>query len=335
MFEAIQNGDFDSDEDVSPSQPASTLPQPSSILPRLTSWLAERAKDKGKDLPLELQALWEKDRQKKAENKQKRALERALIAADPMAVHKGGKKGRKAMLAAARSAEDLPNRILNFVDLENQIRRFLEDIGGKDTMTLPPADKDTRKRVHELALAFNLKSQSKGKGESRYTTLVKTSKSGIGINEKKIRRIMREATGGIWQGPTGGARGKAVDLSKHREGEEVGKVGRPFPYLDDETSALTSLLLRVGRGQDRRVEHRVQDARGYGMGGRRPHWALEPRAGRTPYGDHEEDETGPGRNVLTGGIAFILGPLMWSSKAASSCKDICVDGSRRTSFVRE
>ena len=180
---------------------------------------------KNKHVPPELREQWEKDRQKKAENKQKRALERMLIAADPMAIHKGGKKGRKAMLAAARAAEDLPNRIVDFVTLEQQIRRFLADIDGRDTMVLPPADKDTRKRVHELATAFNLKSQSKGKGEGRYTTLIKTTKSGIGINEKKIRRIMRQATDGNWEGPSGGGgRSRAVPLSKHREGEEVGKV---------------------------------------------------------------------------------------------------------------
>ncbi|KAI0745631.1 hypothetical protein C8Q76DRAFT_639423 [Earliella scabrosa] len=203
MTKAIQNGDFDADFFAN-MQPAKH--------------------GKNKHVPPELREQWEKDRQKKAENKQKRALERMLIAADPMAIHKGGKKGRKAMLAAARAAEDLPNRIVDFVSLEQQIRRFLADIDGRDTMVLPPADKDTRKRVHELATAFNLKSQSKGKGEGRYTTLIKTTKSGIGINEKKIRRIMRQATDGNWEGPSGGGgRSRAVPLSKHREGEEVGK----------------------------------------------------------------------------------------------------------------
>ena len=70
-----------------------------------------------KDLPPELQEPWEKDRQKKAENKRKRTLERLTIAADPMAQHKGGKKGHKAMLAAARSTEDLPNRVVDLTTL--------------------------------------------------------------------------------------------------------------------------------------------------------------------------------------------------------------------------
>ncbi|KAL1945851.1 hypothetical protein VTO73DRAFT_1853 [Trametes versicolor] len=186
---------------------------------------ARRAKDK--DMPPELREQWEKDRAKKAENKRKRALERMQLAADPLAQHKGGKKGRKAMLAAARADADadLPNRVTDLVSLEQQIRRFLADIGGSNTMALPPANKETRAQVHQLAMAFNLKSQSKGKGNTRYTTLTKTSKSGVGIQEGKIRRILREATGGAWQGPGGGGKGrsKTMSLATHREGEEVGK----------------------------------------------------------------------------------------------------------------
>ncbi|KAI1794231.1 hypothetical protein LXA43DRAFT_166417 [Ganoderma leucocontextum] len=204
MFKAIQNGDFD-DKLFNTTQPA------------------KRRKDKGDDVPPEFHEQWEKDRQKKAENKQKRALERMMLAADPLAAHKGGKKGRKAMLAAARAAEDIPNRIVDLVTLEQQIRRFLADIGGSNTMTLPPCDKGSRKRIHELADAFNLKSQSKGKGDERYTTLIKTSKSGVGIKEGKIRTIMKKATNGTWDAPRYGNGGGRANLAKHREGEEVGK----------------------------------------------------------------------------------------------------------------
>ncbi|KAI9061711.1 hypothetical protein FKP32DRAFT_1594232 [Trametes sanguinea] len=188
---------------------------------------AKRGKDK--DIPPELREQWDKDRAKKAENKRKRAEERMKLAADPLTYHKGGKKGRKAMVAAARAAADadLPNRITDLVSLEQQIRRFLANIGGPQSMSLPPADKETRKRVHELATAFNLKSQSKGSGDSRYTTLTKTSRSGIGINERKIRRILKQATNGAWEGPDTGnygkGRSKTMSLAKHREGEEVGK----------------------------------------------------------------------------------------------------------------
>ena len=82
---------------------------------------------------------------------------------------KGGKKGLKAMIAAARydGPDELPNRITDMVSLEQQIRRFLADIGGPNSMSLPPAAKETRRKIHELADAFNLKSQSKGKGKER------------------------------------------------------------------------------------------------------------------------------------------------------------------------
>lgn len=187
--------------------------------------LTERKKDK--DIPPELREQWEKDRQKKAENKKKRALARLEAAADPMAEHKGGKKGQKAMLAAARMDTNVkfPNRIIDFVTLENQIRRFLDDI-EKKTMTLPPADRHIRKNVHALANAFNLLSVSKGRGIGRYTTLEKTTRSGININEKKVNAIVKSFSK-KWIGPLDrdkGRNGKVVSLAKHREGEEVGKV---------------------------------------------------------------------------------------------------------------
>lgn len=188
----------------------------------------ERKKDKPEGLTEELIDQWERDREKKAENKRKRALARLEAAADPLAPNKGGKKGRKAMLAAARydGPEELPNRVVDFVSLEQQIRRFLKDLGGPKIISLPPANKQTRALVHELANAFSLKSESKGKGDTRYTTLKKTSKSGLKVNEGKVRRIMRDATGTQWMGSGGGGGGrdKTVSLDKHREGEEVGKV---------------------------------------------------------------------------------------------------------------
>ncbi|EMD33822.1 hypothetical protein CERSUDRAFT_160116 [Gelatoporia subvermispora B] len=208
LFRSVRNGEFDHDmyeEMMSP---------------------AKRMKDK--DIPPELREQWERDRQKKAENKRLRAQARLELAADPLAEHKGGKKGRKAMLAAARldPSADLPNRVTNLVTLEQQIRRFLDDVGGRETMVLPPASKEMRKRIHELASAFNLKSQSKGSGATRYTTLIKMTRSGIGINEKKVRRILKEADPS-WIAPDwdrGRGKGKGVALPQHREGEVVGKA---------------------------------------------------------------------------------------------------------------
>lgn len=128
------------------------------------------------------------------------------------------------MLAAARldASIEVPNRITDLASLEQQIRRFIADIGGKPTMALPPADKETRKKIHELAGAFNLNSKSKGTGSMRYTTLTKTTRSGIRTNERKVNAILKRSAG-TWGAP-GKGKGQNISLAKHREGEEVGKV---------------------------------------------------------------------------------------------------------------
>ncbi|CAL1706004.1 unnamed protein product [Somion occarium] len=227
IFRAIQNGDWNRDEyEEMMGQPASAflnLPCITSTFELISVLTSERGKDKS--IPLELREQWQKDRDKKAENKRKRALARQEIAADPLARKKGGKKGLKAALAAARldPSIEIPNRVVDLVTLEQQIRRFLADIGGSRTMVLPPADKETRTKVHELAGAFNLKSQSKGSGSNRYTTLVRTTKSGIAINERKVRRILNTVNPS-WEGPGRGGRNHVASLAKHKEGEEVGKA---------------------------------------------------------------------------------------------------------------
>jgi hypothetical protein len=111
-----------------------------------------------------------------------------------------------------------------------QVRRFIADIGGPQSMSLPPTDKEMRKNVHEMAIAFNLKSVSKGKGEGRYTTLSKTTRTGWGVDEKKVAKIVRRAEGG-WGGAAfvrheGGDKGKArvAAMPRHKDGDEVGKV---------------------------------------------------------------------------------------------------------------
>ena len=194
-----------------------------------------KRKDKYKDLPPALQAQWQQDREKKAEYKRQRALEKLAAAADPLIPNKGGKKGRKAMLAASKldpTITVLPNRIIDMTTLVQQIRRFLADIDGPSTMSLPPTDKGTRKNIHEMAVAFGLKSQSKGKGNARYTTLIRTSRSGIAVDEQKVMKIARRGARGARGGGGGGGefvrmggrRAGNPSVPKHREGDEVGKV---------------------------------------------------------------------------------------------------------------
>lgn len=121
-----------------------------------------------------------------------------------------------------------PNRIIDLTTLIQQIRRFISDLGGPESMSLPPANKETRKNVHELAQAFGLKSVSKGHGEARYTTLIKTTKTGRNVDEWKIAKVMRRSGGAGARGDSfefaefEGRKGRTVP--KHREGEKVGAV---------------------------------------------------------------------------------------------------------------
>ncbi|CAA7260811.1 unnamed protein product [Cyclocybe aegerita] len=209
LFKSILNGSFDDDEGFIP---------------------AKRNKDKGRDLLPELRAQWEKDRQKKAEYKKARELARLEAAADPLSKKKGGKKGRKAMLAAAAldpTITVIPNRVVDMTTLVQQIRRFIADIGGPKEMALPPTNKETRKNIHEMAIAFNLKSVSKGKGDARYTTLTKTTRSGVGVNEQKVAKIVRRSGGMGARGDSfiydkKGRSGSGPKMPRHRDGDEVG-----------------------------------------------------------------------------------------------------------------
>lgn len=89
-------------------------------------------------------------------------------------------------------------------------------------MALPPMDKAARAKVHEIALAFKLKSVSKGKGAARYTTLHKTSRtlSVGGVDERRVTRVVRGM--GDWSG-SGRGGGGGGGAPRHREGDEIGK----------------------------------------------------------------------------------------------------------------
>jgi hypothetical protein len=162
-----------------------------------------------------LEAQWAKDRAKKAERKRERNEARLRAALDPDRGH----TSRKAMRAAARldpstALSIAPRAIVDVASLEAQMRRFVEDVGGRSSMALPPMDKEARKWVHEVAEAFGVKSVSKGKGAARYTTLIKTRRTGAGVNEGKMRALVKRYVG---------RGGKGGRMPTHREGDEVGK----------------------------------------------------------------------------------------------------------------
>ncbi|KAG2120263.1 hypothetical protein DEU56DRAFT_984453 [Suillus clintonianus] len=127
LFGAIHNGQFDHVDDYEELDGSFSF-QP-----------AKRKKDKMKELPAELQETWGKDRVKKAELKRAREQARFTDAVDPISPKKGGKKGRKAMRAAAKmdpsELAEIQNAIVDMVSLEKQIRRFISDEGEKNNMS--------------------------------------------------------------------------------------------------------------------------------------------------------------------------------------------------------
>jgi hypothetical protein len=145
-----------------------------------------------KDVPAGLQDQWEKDRLKKAKRKTQRELARLEAALDPLVAKKGGKKSKKAMISAAKldPSIEIAHRIIDMTSIEEQIRRFLANKDKKD-MALPACDKSTRRKIHDLAPLFGLKSKSKNGTLGRYTTLLKTKGSGKDIDERQVARMMK------------------------------------------------------------------------------------------------------------------------------------------------
>ncbi|KAF9792528.1 hypothetical protein BJ322DRAFT_1029752 [Thelephora terrestris] len=237
VFKAIQDGFFDD-------------PQP------------KASSSKRKDLPAELQAQWEKDKLKKAGRRKERELARIEAVLNPLVTKKGGKKSRKAMIAAAKldPSIEIPHRTIDMVSIEQQIRRFLAD-KDKRNLVLPVCDKDTRWKIHSLAPLFGLKSKSKGPGERRYTTLFKDEQSGKYIDERKVARLMKgfnyRASYDVWDDMKewkgkGKDKGKGKGKGKKERGEsgdmktrEGDVVGHAAPKID-ETNIGFMMLASMG-----------------------------------------------------------------------------------------
>lgn len=99
-----------------------------------------------------------------------------------------------------------------------------------------------------MAIAFNLKSASNGKGDGRYTTLTKTTGSGIGINESKVRRIVKVKGDNVFIQPGGKGRNTVV-MPRHRDGDEVGKAA---PKIG-ETNIGFKMLASMGWSEGDRI----------------------------------------------------------------------------------
>lgn len=224
----------DDPEFTTPVNKKSTLSFPRVPRPAHRTYCSEKWKGKGKQtseyFAAELEAQWAQDRAKKAAYKRDRDTARLLAALDPLSAagQAQGHTSRKAMRAAARldptaALSIAPRAIVDVVSLEAQMRRFAEDDRGRPSMALPPMDKWMRKRVHEMASAFGLGSVSKGGGSARYTTLIKTRATGMGVKEGRLNALMKRYRRADGRGE-GKGRDRGEGVPKHREGDEVGKA---------------------------------------------------------------------------------------------------------------
>ena len=160
---------------------------------------------------------------KKAERKRLRELERlAAASADFFTPTKRKKKGKKAR--KARRAAEAAAAAVSLETIAEHMRAFVTDLGGAPMLALPPMEKRMRKLVHDLANAFNLNSKSEGNGKARFTTLTKTTMSGVRVDERKIARILGKPKPDGGGGGGGKGKGKAVGKIRPRDGEVVGGV---------------------------------------------------------------------------------------------------------------
>ncbi|KAH9016564.1 hypothetical protein EDB85DRAFT_2019534 [Lactarius pseudohatsudake] len=69
------------------------------------------------------------------------------------------------------------------------MRRFEEDFGSAPRLA-DVISRHARESVHKLANAFNLKSKDEGNGAARFTRLVKTTLSGVRVDERNVALIL-------------------------------------------------------------------------------------------------------------------------------------------------
>ena len=132
---------------------------------------------------------------------------------------------RKARLAAALAESVTLEMVVGYM------RQFVTDTGGGNTLRLPPMGRDMRKSVHELALAFRLKSKSQGNGPARFTTLMKTTLCDTQVDEKAIARISRKSSSSSSYVVHGSGKGKGrAHRIRPRDGEVVGEVRFPMVH---------------------------------------------------------------------------------------------------------
>lgn len=171
------------------------------------------------DLKQELASQWENDRARKRVKK----LEREELRQQGL-LGSAGRKGKP----------DLSQKYLeglNMKQVMDEIRTFMQN-DGMQSRPFPPMDTKDRKKLHEIASAFNLKSKSVGAGKNRFPVLYK-SKYTVEYDEAHFQRVMLASSRGFLKvtgrgtkpakknraGAGGGFDRSAVEL---RNGEVVG-----------------------------------------------------------------------------------------------------------------
>lgn len=221
LFNAIQNGDFDDEDEVY---------RASDFAARLKRSKNKNAPDAETELEWSLKAQWKLDKAKKAEKKRERQA--ARMRENERFEGKKTKKQLKKMVGQE----------IDLYEVNATICDFVRD-PTMQSLPLPPMDKNDRRRVHILAIEYNLKSKSIGGGVTRYPVLIKTQRAEIPSSDKKIRRI-------LMSGPNprsaGGSNNRLTPApppaSRNADGMVVGAKARPI----EDTNLGHQMLVKMG-----------------------------------------------------------------------------------------
>ncbi|KAK3984042.1 hypothetical protein QBC44DRAFT_337726 [Cladorrhinum sp. PSN332] len=180
------------------------------------------------EIEAKLKNAWSRDRERKKDRKMEREALRAQ-----------GLLGKN----SASSPDDLRVKYpigFKLDDFKTELALFL--VGSDEQLEFPPLDKHARMVLHKLAHQFNVKSQSKGNGNSRRPVLYRTKRTitfkstqlaeatrkidavAVRINRKYFHRAdVNPPKGGGWEKEISGSVARvSVKALVLREGEVVG-----------------------------------------------------------------------------------------------------------------
>lgn len=169
------------------------------------------------DMADNLQSAWANDRTKKAAKKAEREELRAQ-----------GLLGRK-----NKFKPDLGIKFSQGMSLDD-VRSELETFLADPTMAskaFPPMEKGERKLLHEIALLFDLTSNSRGSGRNRFTIISKRARTPTVFDEVRWSRALRLANRGFLRGA---GKGRGGVNTPNRAGRGGGFSAAAVGYMDGE-----------------------------------------------------------------------------------------------------